>query len=381
LFFSAFSFPHRTHGRDAHVTSGIARSLTFSYFLLLVLVLAASASAAPDESSPAADVAVARGLEYLARQQQPDGSFDSPEGGGPKATVTAAALVAFLASGHTPEDGRYGLVVHNAADFLAQSVNESAGDRAENVRTLDRAWVVWALALVDGVENNAPLHAAVRAALEKSAAALLRARDARHPATAGGWGTDAHGPDDLVATAWAMLALRSAQAAGVRVPSETGERVAAYVLKCYRAPVPNKPDAHGFANNNDAPTLLPTAAAVLALEMLHRGSQPEVTDSLKWLADGSAADPTRLPPAAFCMASLAAFHAGDATWAAVWKTAREQLPPRQVADGAWPAARSPDPNAPPAAYDLPGRVWPTAVNALSLSLTYRLLPGVGAARD
>src|SRR5690554_6127287 len=81
--------------------------------LLAGLVFSPRTSAQGVDLTPDAelDAAVERGLAFLARQQRRDGSF---EGGGPVLAMTGLSLMAFLASGHTPEVGRYGTVVRSA---------------------------------------------------------------------------------------------------------------------------------------------------------------------------------------------------------------------------------------------------------------------------
>jgi len=335
--------------------------------------LAALLSIPPStRADDAPDLTVARGLEYLARQQQPDGSFDSPDGGTPKGPVTAAALLAFLASGHTPDLGRYGLVVRGAADFLVKSSADistdrpdATGGRPDGGRTIGQALVALALAEVDGAGSDPAFHASVRPALEKAVAALLKARDAGR-SSGGGWGADGRPADDLMATAWALLALRSAQAAGVHVPRDVFDRAAAYVLKCYHADPKASAERRGFSNANESPSPAANAAGVLSLELLGPAERAELKDAMKLLSD---ADTSRLAPAALLMAQLAVSHPANASPPPAWK-ARSPLD-----DGGWPSTRSPsDPNAPAAAYDPAGRVWPTAINALILSMPYRLLP-------
>src|SRR5207237_741954 len=61
---------------------------------------------AAEELVPALDPAIARGLAYLAKQQQPDGSFQNRvrehEFAGPKAALTGLAVMAYLSAGRTP---------------------------------------------------------------------------------------------------------------------------------------------------------------------------------------------------------------------------------------------------------------------------------------
>ena len=86
--------------------------------MLIVALLVASARAQAEASSSVLDQSIAKGLAFLSRQQNPDGSFDS---GGPRIAMTGLTLMSFLAAGHTPGAGKYGTLVRNATDFLLKS--------------------------------------------------------------------------------------------------------------------------------------------------------------------------------------------------------------------------------------------------------------------
>src|SRR5262249_13444031 len=94
-----------------------------SVFCLLAFCILHSPFCIGDEPlPPSLDWAVARGLGYIARQQQPDGSFSGFDDSGPRAEPAAEALLAFLAAGQTPAAGRDALVVRSAIDFLVRQL-------------------------------------------------------------------------------------------------------------------------------------------------------------------------------------------------------------------------------------------------------------------
>src|SRR5687768_4873430 len=62
------------------------------------------------------DAAVKRALEWLAAQQQADGSFPTLETGQPG--VTSLCMMAFVSHGHVPGDGQYGNTLERAADYV-----------------------------------------------------------------------------------------------------------------------------------------------------------------------------------------------------------------------------------------------------------------------
>ncbi len=61
------------------------------------------------------DVAVNRGLDWLARQQQPNGSFPTLDTGQPG--VTCLCMMALVSHGHMPGDKRFGTRLEKATDF------------------------------------------------------------------------------------------------------------------------------------------------------------------------------------------------------------------------------------------------------------------------
>ena len=76
------------------------------------------------EITPDLESAVERGLLFLARQQQEDGSFDV-ERYGNRVGITALAGIAFLAHGDLPGRGRYGHIVEKALRFTLKHVQEN----------------------------------------------------------------------------------------------------------------------------------------------------------------------------------------------------------------------------------------------------------------
>jgi hypothetical protein len=62
------------------------------------------------------DAAVGRALEWLAAQQEPDGSFPTLDLGQPG--VTSLCVMAFLQHGHVPGEGRYGSGLERAIDYV-----------------------------------------------------------------------------------------------------------------------------------------------------------------------------------------------------------------------------------------------------------------------
>jgi len=352
-------------------------------WLVLTLLLPATAlgqtrPSAGETISPELEPAIARGLAYLARQQQADGSFQNreraaeagaaPRFTGPKVALTGLSLMAYLASGRMPDTGKHGLAVRNAVDYLVKVCPADDGyfGKVDGSRMYGHAIATLALAEGYGMEVDAGRRKAVRAALRRAVRVLLRAQDTQKDEPfAGGWRYEiGSGDSDLSVTGWCILALRAAHNAGADVPKTSADRAAAFVLRCWR------PDQGGFAYQpSTGATLTMTAAAVLDLHLLDRGGQPEARRAATFLARNAVDEKTEYPYYARYYTTQAAFQVGGDLWPAVWnrtqadllKLQREQKEP----DGSWPQSRT---------ANEPGQTYATAMSVLTLSVPLRLLP-------
>ena len=90
---------------------------TWQYLLLFIVgVIAAARPAfvlAEDELTPQSEVALERGLEWLARNQGPEGNWGSPDLG-----LVGMGVLAFLSAGHEPGRGKYGREVEKAVEYV-----------------------------------------------------------------------------------------------------------------------------------------------------------------------------------------------------------------------------------------------------------------------
>jgi hypothetical protein len=310
------------------------------------------------------DEAVERGLAYLARQQHADGSFDD-EDDGPKYRLasTGLALLAFVASGHTPDTGRYGIAVRGAADLLVDAVPPDGYVGAlDDSRMYGQAVITLALAEVCGVDTTPDKRRKELAALRKLVRVIVKAQEVAKPDVfAGGWRYTPDAADsDLPLTAWNVLALRAARDAGVGLPKETLPRAAAFITHCYL------PDSRAFAYQpGGEPALGPTAAAVLCLALLDPPAGRDAPDGTAFLAQHPIDDRGNHPYHALYFSTLAAWQSGDEVWATVSSITLDRLIQSQSRDGGWPKE--------PAALE-PGRRYRTAMALLTLSVPYRLLP-------
>jgi hypothetical protein len=338
-----------------------AKKQTAIPLILAALMLVARPCLADDALPPQLDSAIDRGLVFLAKQQRADGSFD---GGGPRVAMTALGMMAFMASGHTPDVGKYGLNVRRAVDFLVKEVPADGYiGKVDGSRMYGHGIVTLALAEALGVETTEANRVKIRAALDRMVQVILKAQDVKKDEnSAGGWRYEPGSADsDLSLSGWNALALRAAQNAGVAVPKERVERAVGFVLKCYKA------KEKGFAYQpGHGPSVAMTGVGVLNLYLLDAASRPEVVAGAEYLLKHPVNEKTQFPYYSLYYATQAAHQAGEPTWSPVWKVTLDQLLAQQVKqDGGWPQSK---------AGNEPGRVYATSMALLTLSVPYRLLP-------
>jgi hypothetical protein len=303
-------------------------------------------------------LAVRRGLEFLSKKQNGDGSFDAGEN---RVAVTGLSVMAFLACGHPPDVGKYGLVVRGGIDFLVGRANaEGYFGKGSGKGMYDQGIVTLALAEAMGVENDEGRRRRIHAELVKAVKLILDAQAVAKPEPhAGGWRyTPTAADSDLSLSGWNALALRAAQDVGVEVPKEAVQKAVGYVLRCYHA------SEKGFSYQPGGGAQVgPTGIGVLSLYLLDGSERPEAAEGAKWLAAHPVNDGTPFRYYAMYYATQAAHQAGGATWAAVSKAVNDQLLASQGKDGAWPKSAQ-EPEGP----------YSTTMALLTLSVPYRLLP-------
>lgn len=335
--------------------------------------------------SAATQAAVVRGLDWLARSQQADGSWtlkglssqspDEPAEEEPASNpvlATAVALLPFLGEGitHTrapavpPEFQTYKGVVERGLVALGRSQVRDKGKAdgyfgggLEAHALATQAFAeTYALTRDDRVKFN------VRQAVKLLAAA-------QNPD--GSWGAEPGQPGDLPVTATVVRGLRAAQAAGLGVPGRILKKAEQFIASCVAAPG----DASRYAASAGKPaTPAATAAAVAArFDMGCDRDDPDVRAAAAFLmqnmprgvADG-------IGPLTFQAFATDAFHDlggddGDAWYHAV----RDRLVALQRQSGE--AAGSWSPVGGDRAKD-GGRTYATAAALLILQTPYRSLP-------
>jgi hypothetical protein len=329
--------------------------------------------------TPDTERAVQAALEWLAAAQSADGRWDAARhGAGVERSVqghhrshaglkgdhgvTGLALLAFLGAGHTPDTGRHADTVARGLRFLRerQRADGSLAGDAEFFAVLychgmASIAVAEAVALTGDETLRPTLERAVRYSL-----AL------QHPAT-GGWRYAAGDRGDTSQLGWQLMLLASARHAGVPglERAEAGARSFLATVSSGRF--------GGLAayRPGERPTAAMTAEAAYCRMLLGGpADHPAVGEALAFLAR-SPPDPRHPNAYAWYYSTLAAFHAGGPQWEAWNGRLQEALLPLQRREPAG-LAGSWDPD--PVWGGHGGRVYSTALSAMTLEVYYRHLP-------
>ena len=309
--------------------------------------------------TPQTDKAIERGLKWLAKQQQPNGSFGSIGGYRENVGVTALAGMAFLASGSTPDRGPYGREVTAVMNFLLAQAQPSGFIMSEKPSQshgpmYGHGFATLFLAEIYGTIERDDL----RPKLSKAVRLIIASQN-----TNGGWRYSPSSRDaDLSVTVCQMMALRAARNAGFAVAGETVEKCILYLRKCQN-------DDGGFRYQLEAEreSLFPrSAAAIVGFYSAGRYDGTEVESGLTYLSQfrpGSGLTNRNNYFYGHYYAVQAAWQAGGEHWFAWYPAIRDDLVPKQESDGSW---RDTTP--------FVGSEYATAMACLVLQMPNNLLP-------
>lgn len=193
----------------------------------------AQTPSASDFLSGEAEAAVQRGLAYLVRSQQADGSWT--DGQGPNLAVTGLAGLALMSAGHHPARGLPGRSVSRALDFfLSRSQADPPGylhggsEIDNHGQMYEHGFGTLFLAELSGMLPSADRQRRLRDLLERAVSITLQSQNRD-----GGWRYLPRVSDaDVSVTVAQLMALRAAKNAGIFVPKETIDRAVKYIRGC-----------------------------------------------------------------------------------------------------------------------------------------------------
>jgi hypothetical protein len=324
--------------------------LRFAGGIAALLTLAAPAGAQQElKVTPEVERAVTRGLEYLARSQQPDGSWGDSQYG-KVSGVVGLAMLSFLAHGEIPDEGKYGQAIRRAVDYIVK--NQQANGLLSNESgspMYSHGFATLALGEVYGMIDDPR----VGQALKKAAGLIVSSQN-----SLGGWRYSVGSSDaDTTVSGAQMMGLRAAANAGIEVPITAIERGVGFYKKCFCP-------GGGFGYTGpDSPSSARAGIGLLVLSLSGAYRSPEAKATAEFLLRGGGMDYGGYGYYSHYYCSQAMFQAGGRFWRHWNETMTPAIISMQAPDGSWPDRGGSG-----------GVTCSTAFALLSLEINYNFLP-------
>ncbi len=328
------------------------------------------------------DRSIDRGLDYLAMQQQADGSFQTPATGQPG--VTSLCVLAYLSRGHLPGVGPHGERLERAIEFVLTTQREDGmfslvepeprhvHDGASHAGNYNHAIAGLMLGEVYGM-TGPKLRERIKQAIPRGLEFLRRqqTRPKRNPDEKGGWryirqrqAIDA----DLSVTSWQLMFMRSARNAEFDVPKEWIDDAMAYIRRCFN----HRQGTFAYSTHRSyglvTPGIVGGGIVSLSLGGEHETEIAQLAGQ-KVLKYSFARYNTSSYPyhygAYYC--SQAMFQLGGDYWRQFYPKMSRALMENQHRDGSWDRENFNN-------GDYFGRCYTTSLSVLALTPAYQLLP-------
>lgn len=331
----------------------------------------------------ATEAAVARGLKFLARHQQPDGNWSlqhfrtpdcdetctHPGGFSTKVAGTALALLPFLGAGQTHLQGDYQQEVLKGLNALCAQQLEDGDLRGEgDGRMYAHGMAAIVLCEAYALTQDKQLFEPAQRALNFIVAA-------QH--SAGGWRYEPGEPGDVSVVGWQLMALKSGQMAGLNVPNEVFERASMFLDSVARDRNPSE----YYYQPGRSTTIAMTAEALLCRQYLgwsrdHKGLKAGVDLMVRQYP------PSEKRPNIYYWyyATQVMHHYGGSSWRTWNEKMRDLLVSTQEIKGHAAGSWTPRGNGIDGGFaDYAGRIYMTALCLCTLEVYYRHLPLYGQA--
>jgi hypothetical protein len=314
----------------------------------------------PEGVTAEIQTAIQRGLAFLARTQNRDGSWrsDGARGEYPCA-MTGLAGMAMLGSGATPTRGKHWRSVRRCTEFLMaqrQSNGLIAAMSEEAQSMFGHGFATMFLGEVYGMEEDEHRQQQLHDALNAAVKLIARAQS-----QAGGWYyTPTSNTDEGSVTATQMQALRACRNAGIAVPIDTVRRATAYLANSAN------PDGSIRYRISGPPGGRPpiTAAAVAVLYSAGRYDDPMAIKALAYakrtISIGGGGGFGHWFYSHLYLAQALWFEGGR-DWAEYYPAMAKHLIAQQQRDGSWSG-------------DGVGTTYGTAIALIILQLPYANVP-------
>jgi hypothetical protein len=340
------------------------RRLTGPFVGLVALLLIAGQAAAqlPEirygaEVPPEVKLIYERGLEYLARTQQPNGSWT---GGQTGPGITGMCLMAFLAHGEDPNFGKYKLEIHRAVRNIIQTQNVSTGYLGNSM--YHHGFGMLALAEAYGSVDDALLWDGEAGGKQRSIGEALElavrcAITAQKQNSAGAWRYSPTSTDaDTSVSGAVLVGLLAARNAGIEVPDENIDKALSYFQG-----MTTSGGMVGYSGGASAgESMARSSIATLVFAVGKRREWPQFAATSRYLVSNMGHNEGGHPFYFEYYMSQALFQSDFEAWTKWKRENTTRLRNMQQEDGSFTSGYGP--------------AYSTAMSLLSLALDYRLLP-------
>ncbi len=321
--------------------------------------------------SAATERAVEMALDWLARHQSEGGRWDGTgydRGCGQcpgrqrvtcDTALTGLSLLCFMAAGHTHvKEGPHRDAVQRGLDWLVEHQDKDGGLLGgESMYSHGIASI--ALAEAYGMTRDPLLERPVRLAVEFIDAARNR--------RVGGWRYRPGQPGDTSIMGWQVMALKSARLAGIDVPQESFDAAAQWLDLVHR---PERVGTYAYQPNAQVTPAMTAEGMFIAQLLGAARNEPRMQGSASFIVEHL---PSWKPDANtyyWYYATLALFQHQGEEWSTWNEAVKDVLIERQETEGAIAGSWAPEGQWATVA----GRVYQTAMAALTLEVYYRYLP-------
>ncbi len=310
-----------------------------------------------DAVSEAADQAIARGLAWLARGQNHDGTFGTGQAR-ETSGIWALCGMAFLARGHVPGTEPYGGVVERIVDKLAavQEMNGYLGGK--DGKMYSHCIATLFLSELSGMVRP-ELQRKIDQTLPRAVKLILDAQKIeKDKSNQGGWRYQPDSRDsDFSCSGWALMALRSARLNGAQIPPEAIKDAVDYILRRHD----EQQGSFGYTDQRSHAVTL-TGAGILCLSLCGEHGNPATSRGARFLMEKY----TELPSQQYCFygmyyAAQGLFQLGGNNWRTFATWMHDTWIAKQHEDGYWDRGEQ-------------DRFYQTAMVILAFTVPYRQLP-------
>jgi hypothetical protein len=323
--------------------------------------------------------AVQAALKWLAANQAPDGRWDAGDheagleqqvlgrdrqnaGSQADSAVTGLALLAFLASGNTHRGGDYRENVRRGLEYLisVQGPDGNLGGKATIYEMMyAHSMAACALSEAYGMTRDPRLREPVRRAIDY----IVKTQDPK----GGGWRYLPHIPGDTSQLGWQVMALKSAELAGIVMPNATRQGIIRFLQNVSAG----KHGGLASYRPGEQVTRAMSAEALVCWQFLGLPREhPACNEAGNYLLGELPGQDVKPNDYYWYYATLAMYQLQGEYWRRWNEAMHTVIVQRQVEDG--PLAGSWNTDTLWGGYG--GRVYTTAIAALTLEVYYRYLP-------